>query len=237
MRITMIKDTFPYSSSNLKFNKKGHIYTYNDTRMLSVTSWLAQYKEPFNSIRISEEVSKNPRSQYYGIEPKEIRKLWQKTSVRGTKKHSEIEKWLIGESEKCPITLLNKLNILPNNSWSEIAVFSSRFCLAGTIDIISVFDNEYRIWDIKTVTRLDKDKIEEYSLQILTYCILLKEMIGNTDVKILPGGIIHIPPADWIGANEWTEFKEPKLIDVSVDVNLKLKNMLKQRLKDVNNSK
>ena len=95
----MKKETFPYLQYALQFNKKKHEYIYNDMKVPSVTGWLSTFSPPFDPYKISKEVSKNPRSEYFGMNPSDIRKKWQKTSTRGTKKHNSVEKWIKGDSE------------------------------------------------------------------------------------------------------------------------------------------
>jgi hypothetical protein len=229
----MHKSKFPFLNNKLFFNEKKHEYLYKQQKLDSVTTWLSSFEEPFNPYKISEEVSRNPNSEYYGLEPDKIRKLWQSTALRGSQKHSTIEDWLTEKQDNClESDFLINLGINPKNSWSEVPLISTKLMLAGTADIIT-FENEiFYIWDIKTAKKIDDNKIKKFSLQILTYCILLRHMTDGK-IKIAPGGIISIKPADNLSDGLTNNFESPQFININKNISQQLKLMLKSRKREV----
>lgn len=227
----MIKKDFPFLQKILDFDVLNHEYILNGEKVISVTRWLESFNtKPFDSHKISEEVSKNRFSEYYGMNPEKIRLLWSQTAQRGSEKHNSIEEWLLGKSKYCEEKeFLTSLNITPKNSWSEIPLGSEKLKIAGTADIIQkVSDNWYRIWDIKTFTKISDNKIDKASLQILLYCILLYQ-ISNKTIKVTPGGIILIQPKNKISNGAENIFNKPELLKINLSMQKKLNTMIKQR--------
>ena len=226
----MQKQTFPFLNNKLFFSKKDHIYRYENKKIMSVTHWVSSMFEPFNPYKVSKEVSENPNSQYYGMDPAEIRILWSKTAGRGIKKHDSIEKWLNEIIDTCDESdFLINLGITPKTSWSEIPLFSKKLMLSGTSDIITQnSENDFTIWDIKTSEKIGDEKLQYYSIQMLVYCLLLLHMT-NKKCKISPGGIILISPQNKISEGVENKFKQPQLIEIDKSVTYKLKKHLKER--------
>lgn len=226
----MKKETFPFKTDLLLFDKEAHEYTLNGKKMLSVTTWLSSFEPPFNPYDVSKKVSKLPNSEYYGMDPKVIRELWNKTGPRGSKKHDSIEKWLTGENESCKEQkFIEKLGINPDNTWSEIKLYSEKLLLAGTADIITrIDDNVFKIFDIKTSSKIGKEKLNKFSKQIFTYGLLLKH-ISDRPIRIIPGGIISIPPTDSISEGVTDEFNDPKYINHNKEVWPDFLDMVKHR--------
>jgi hypothetical protein len=73
----------------LKFEEKEHKYTSLDPNdsvdWISVTSLIAKFKEPFDSVTTAEKVSKNKKSKWYGIKPELIVKAWDDERDRANK--------------------------------------------------------------------------------------------------------------------------------------------------------
>lgn len=227
----MIKSTFPYLNKTLTFNAKKHEYIYEGVKLESVTGFLKQFEEPFNPYTISERVSRNPNSEYYNMDPAEIRKLWTKTASRGTKKHNKIEDWLNFKTKTCDeAEFLTKLGITPESSWSEIPLVSSPLLLAGTADIITQdTDKTLIVWDIKTAKKVDDDKIKKFSLQVMIYCLMLKHMTDGK-IKIKPGGIISIKPLSNISEGINHNFNPPSFIPIDESTFGKFKNIMRDRI-------
>jgi hypothetical protein len=214
----------------LTFASKEHIYKYNEQEIISVTRWLATFFEPFDPYKISKEVSVNPNSQYYGMDPAVIRGLWSKTSGRGTGKHHTIEKWLNGTQPKCvEMDFLTELGITPETSWAEITLLSVPLMIAGTADIITQNDvDDYTIFDIKTAKSMNEDKLKKYSIQILLYCLLLTHMCEGK-CRITPGGIVLISPVSKISEGVTNEFKPAELLKIDESAAETLKYYVKKR--------
>ena len=210
----MIKSSFPFLNSNLNFDAKKHKYTCKGIEYLSVTKWLSQFDKPFNPYKISEQVSKNPNSEYYRMKPEDIRSLWIKTGSRGTKHHNQIENWIVGKTDTCKEKdFLEDLGITPSNTWSEVPLISNKLQLAGTADLITQTDEGLVVWDIKTSKKVDSKKILKFTLQICTYGYMISEM-ANKEVEVFAGGIILISPKGNISEGVEEIFNEPELIKV-----------------------
>jgi len=227
----MLKSTFPFISKDLTFDESYHVYKHKGVKFLNVTTWLSKMDTPFDAYEVSEKVSKMPDSEYYGMNPAEIRQLWKDTAMRGNKKHKSIERWLKEESANCDeMIFLHDLGINPKTSWSEIPLMSESLQLAGTADIITIKDNEYFFWDIKTCKKVDDAKLKKFSMQIMTYCVLLWEMTKGS-ISINPGGIILIEPKDDLSKGITSDFNPPVLLNIDHSVNDILINAIKKRRK------
>lgn len=225
--------TFPFLDPNLKFLEETHEYFYKNSKYISVTTWLKQMGPEFDADRISKQVSNNPNSEYYGMKPKDIIDIWNKTSLNGNKKHSKIESWLKGETDWCDeASFFINLGITPENTWSEVPLVSNSMFLAGTADIITFENNEYTIWDIKTSKKLGEDKLKKFSAQIMTYAVMLYEMSGKK-IKVNSGHIISIPPKEKLSEGITGNFEKPKLIEIDDLIIPKLKRMINERKKIV----
>lgn len=68
------------------FKAENHKYESLDPNeridWLSVTSFVKEFKQPFDAVTQSIKSSKNPRSKWYGIPPEEIQGYWSKESDR-----------------------------------------------------------------------------------------------------------------------------------------------------------
>jgi hypothetical protein len=90
------------------FLEEGHKYIDledPDFKFTSVTTVLHEYGEKFDAVAISEKCAKNPKSEYYGMDPVDIRAQWENASKEGTALHDYGERLLnyfdslmIGES-------------------------------------------------------------------------------------------------------------------------------------------
>lgn len=178
------------------FDKESHTYTKNGKQYQGVSSWLAQFKQPFNADFIAPKVAKRE-----GVETQEILDKWQlKGSLAinyGNAIHEAIEYWVrFGEivdnphQAKAVKELAKKYN--REELHSEIVVFDDNLKLTGTIDLIKAHGNKViDIIDIKTNATLDNEaynnfkaplehlpqnKLNEYRLQQSAYKFLAEQM-------------------------------------------------------------
>ena len=73
--------------SILRFTAHDHKYTsINDAekQWLSVTSFVGQFKQPFNADVIAEKSSKKRNSKWYGMTPSDIKTAWKNEALRAT---------------------------------------------------------------------------------------------------------------------------------------------------------
>jgi hypothetical protein len=129
-------------------------------KYFSVTKWLSEDEEPFDAMAIASKVCTYKGSEYFGMDPNTIVKLWDLTGKRGSDKHQEIENWLRGVNPTCEFKKeFEQLGITPDTSWSEIKLYSDWLCLSGIIDIIQGGNKSYIVHDIKTFKKMTEDKL------------------------------------------------------------------------------
>lgn len=221
----MKNDIFPYDLKNI----------HPSIKYLGVTSFLDSFEEPFNALEIATKVSNIPSSEYYGFDVELIIKHWKNTGIRGNKKHKEIEDWLKFNmvSDVC-LDLKENLGISPDNSFSEIKIYSNELHLNGFIDIVQKNKETIFVHDIKTFSKISDDKIDKASKQIFLYCKMLRENIPDKNIRIKPGKIIIIrPKAKVTDKVDYLEFHEPEYINVNKNVIEYLKKMINVRLEDI----
>ena len=83
---------------SIVFNENDHSYTSIEGEAIdwiSVTTLVSHFKKPFDSKKVADKVSKNKKSKWYGIEPKNIQAIWDAEAYRavtlGTFYHNQRE--------------------------------------------------------------------------------------------------------------------------------------------------
>jgi len=164
------------------FKSDGHIYeTLNENlekdkiKWTSVTSFVGMFKPKFDADKQAKKSSKNKRSKWYGMTPKEILAAWDNESKRaiglGNWYHDEREKRLLEFStiERDgvevpiikPITDSNGIKIAPeqklkNGVYPEHFVYLKSAGLCGQADLVSVVNGKINILDYKTNKEIKK---------------------------------------------------------------------------------
>jgi len=148
------------------FMELGHRYEYTDTRKKigsSVTTIIKDYHDEFITDEVAKKVSTIESSQYYGMDPEDIKKLWIRKSEEGTELHAYGEALLQRQDPTVPD--------LPKAKWvpeivddllsnyelakAELLVYSEILDLAGQSDILlkkkwgDETDYKYSIYDWK----------------------------------------------------------------------------------------
>lgn len=155
--------------SILKFVPENHKYTSDDgTEWLSVTSFISNFKQPFDADVMSQKSSKNKRSKWYGMTPEEIKKAWKNEANRattlGTWYHNQRERDLCGlenmERHGCTVKVFkpieeNGIKYSPDQKltdgvYPEHMVYLKSARLCGQSDLVEVINNEVHITDYKT---------------------------------------------------------------------------------------
>ena len=74
--------------SILIFTPEDHKYRSIDvtdlTNWLSVTSFIGNFKQPFDADKIAEKSAKNKKSKWYGMTPDDIKAAWKAEALRAT---------------------------------------------------------------------------------------------------------------------------------------------------------
>ena len=136
---------------------------------ISVTSLVGKFKEKFDAKGVSEKVSKNKKSKWYGMSPEDIQKAWTKESERamslGTWYHNERESDLLSlntlEQEGITLNVINPIidengikiapiQKLDNGIYPEHFVYLKSAGLCGQSDRVDIINNVVNIIDYKT---------------------------------------------------------------------------------------
>jgi hypothetical protein len=158
------------------FKSDGHIYeTLNENlekdqiKWTSVTSFVGMFKPKFDAEKQAKKSSKNKRSKWYGMTPKEILAAWDGESQRaiglGNWYHDEREKRLLEfktiERDGTEVPIIkpivdqNGIKIAPEQKLSE-GVYPEHFVylksagLCGQADLVSIVNGKINILDYKT---------------------------------------------------------------------------------------
>jgi hypothetical protein len=164
------------------FKSDGHIYETLDENLekdkikwTSVTSFVGMFKPKFDSEAQSKKSSKNKRSKWYGMTPKEILAAWDGESQRaiglGNWYHDEREKRLLEfktiERDGTEVPIIkpivdqNGIKIAPEQKLSE-GVYPEHFVylksagLCGQADLVSIVNGKINILDYKTNKEIKK---------------------------------------------------------------------------------
>lgn len=155
----------------LVFKPEKHEYLSNDGDNIewkSVTSFISNFKQPFDAKSISYKSSKNKRSKWYGMTPEEIMDAWAAESKRatdlGTWYHNQREADICGfetierEGVSIPVfrpqetdgVKIAPLQKLVDGIYPEHMVYLKSAALCGQSDLVEVVNGHVNITDYKT---------------------------------------------------------------------------------------
>lgn len=218
---------------NFKFNEATHTYTYLDSETMkpvqifkSVTGFLGQFKEKFDSDRVAGFVAKKK-----GVTKDSILAEWKEISDTAMTLGTDVHKWIedyyngVDPAEPTHPEVLARVNYFRNiyaerlhtltSVKQEFRLFSRKWGLAGTLDILFKMGSDYYIGDWKTNKKFTTDadmkedrfakkllypfedlwdnSLNGYSIQLSMYRLMLQEEAGfETKGAFLV----------WIGPNE-----------------------------------
>lgn len=167
---------------SIAFNDKDHSYTSIDgenIKWISVTSLISHFKQPFDAKEVAKKVSKNKNSKWFGLEPKEIEKIWNAEANRavtlGTFYHNQREQDLCAlasiEREGTIVPIIppvplspEGLKYAPNQKldsgvYPEHLVYLKSAGICGQSDLVEVVNGKVNIVDYKTNKEI---KMESY---------------------------------------------------------------------------
>jgi ATP-dependent exoDNAse (exonuclease V) beta subunit len=162
----------------LIFKPEHHEYISNDGDQIdwiSVTSFIGQFKKPFNADAQALKSSKNKKSKWYGLSPEEIKQAWKIEGKRAT----DLGTWYHNQREDdlCELTTIKKEGVtipvvkpvitdgvkiapdqkLQDGLYPEHMVYLKSAGLCGQSDVVAVFNGMVNIIDYKTNKEI-KDK-------------------------------------------------------------------------------
>ncbi len=170
---------------SIVFNALDHSYksveVTDPINWISVTTLISHLKKPFDPIAVSERVSKNKKSKWYGIEAKTIRDIWNEEALRattlGTFYHNQ------RESDICslvsmqidnftipviqPIAEVDGLKYAPEQRldpgiYPEHMVYLKSTGICGQSDLVEVVDGKINIIDYKTNKEIKKESYKNW---------------------------------------------------------------------------
>jgi hypothetical protein len=157
---------------SIAFKAEDHTYVSlngESINWISVTTLISHFKKPFDAKKVAERVSKNKRSKWFGLEPKEIQKIWDSESLRavtlGTYYHNQRETDIcsLASMERDGVTIpvispvdeINGLKIAPIQKlepgvYPEHMVYLKSAGICGQSDLVEVVNGMVNIIDYKT---------------------------------------------------------------------------------------
>ena len=145
---------------------------------LSVTSFISNFKQPFEADVIAEKSSKSKKSKWYGMTPEEIKEAWKSEANRAT----TLGTWYHNCREKdiCEVETMERHGIvipvykpiernglkyspnqkLSNGVYPEHMVYLKSAGICGQSDLVEVVNGEVHITDYKTNKEI---KVEGYT--------------------------------------------------------------------------
>lgn len=156
----------------LKFTPFNHSYTSikdeDSQEWVSVTSFISNFKQPFDADTISVKSSKNKKSKWYGMTPEDIKEAWKAEANRattlGTWYHNCREQDLceleVIERHGKEVPVLKPIEVegikyspdqkLKEGVYPEHMVYLRSAGLCGQSDLVEVVDGHVHITDYKT---------------------------------------------------------------------------------------
>ena len=155
--------------SILKFRAHDHKYvSEDDINWLSVTSFIGNFKQPFDADGIAKKCSTNKKSKWYGLTPEEIKEAWKAEANRattlGTWYHNQREADICGitnmERHGATIPVFKPIEVdgvkhspnqkLKDGIYPEHMVYLRSAGVCGQSDLVEVVDGKVHITDYKT---------------------------------------------------------------------------------------
>lgn len=156
----------------LKFTAEDHKYTSikkeDEQEWISATTFIGQFKKPFDADTISVKSSKNRKSKWYGMTPEAIKSAWKAEAKRAT----DLGTWYHNcrERDLCELETIERSGVtvpivkpvemegikyspdqkLKDGVYPEHMVYLRSAGLCGQSDLVEVINGEVHITDYKT---------------------------------------------------------------------------------------
>jgi hypothetical protein len=156
----------------LKFLPEKHKYQSlnekDETEWTSVTSFVSNFKQPFEADKIAVKSAKNKKSKWYGMDPEDIKAAWKSESKRAI----DLGTWYHNcrESDICSLDSMNRhgknipvirpvyedgIKLSPSQKLSdgvypEHLVYLKSAGLCGQSDLVEVVNGQVHVSDYKT---------------------------------------------------------------------------------------
>lgn len=162
----------------LTFTHQNHKYASiepDGIDWISVTSFIGNFKQPFEADKIADKSSKNKKSKWYGMTPEQIKEAWKAE----TKRAVDLGTWYHNCREKdiCELESMERRGFivpvykpiekdgikqspnqkLGNGVYPEHLVYLKSAGLCGQSDLVEVIDGYVHITDYKTNKEIKKE--------------------------------------------------------------------------------
>lgn len=146
-----------HRDTQLSFDPVNHIYTHNGHTLKSVTSFVEDCFEKFDTDYWAPRLAAK-----YGVPETELRAQWNAKSDKarrlGTQMHGKIEHFYIGEPQESDDTFqlfeqFSKKHIL-HPYRTEWAIYDESMGIAGTLDFLDCTDSVFTIYDWKRTDKI-----------------------------------------------------------------------------------
>ena len=158
--------------SILRFTPHNHKYISikeeDQKEWVSVTSFIGNFKQPFDTDKVAVKSSKNKKGKWYGMDPEEIKTAWKNEALRattlGTWYHNQRENDIceLHDMERHGVTvpIFKPVEIegvkyspdqkLKDGVYPEHMVYLKSAALCGQSDLVEVVNGHVHITDYKT---------------------------------------------------------------------------------------
>lgn len=155
--------------SILRFLPEKHKYISEDgADWLSVTSFISNFKQPFDADKISQKSAKNKKSKWYGMTPEDIKAAWKAEANRATTlgtwyhncRESDICSFQNMERYGSTVQVFKPIEIdgvkhspnqkLTDGIYPEHMVYLRSAGICGQSDLVEVINGKVHITDYKT---------------------------------------------------------------------------------------
>jgi ATP-dependent exoDNAse (exonuclease V) beta subunit len=193
----------------IRLEESTHTYLLDDPEDISftsVTTFIGQFFDEFDAEKIATKlVRTHPRYQDTTVD--EVLAKWKSQTDRGTEVHRQLELYIKEDIYPTDVKAIPGVKYLENyisnpdcDILSEVILYSKKWRIAGTIDVILVdkINKKYYLIDWKTSKKIDKTSFNSrmgimpetshimdcnyyhYALQLSMYSLLLE---ANYDIK------------------------------------------------------
>jgi len=214
------------------FDPKFHKYTYDGKQFESVTKFIQRFHKPFDQDYWSKKKAEETGVEQTEI-LEQWKQINERANFIGTSTHNWIENYFNGIHQHIPNDLdivdrINKFNkIFAQHLYKleplkfEQRIFSKRWKIAGMVDSLFLYKDKLIMVDYKTnknftiensygekllepFQEFDKCHLNEYSIQISLYSLILQKI--GLDVKV--GYILYIGPDEDPQIHKCHDFKK-----------------------------
>lgn len=232
MRDFVLEKLEVFNDSKFIFDSKYHKYTYDGKQFESVTKFIQRFHKPFDQDYWSKRKADETGQEQSQI-LEQWKQVNERANFIGTSTHNWIENYFNRIYQDIPNDLdvvdrINKFNVIYAKYLYKLEpikfeqrVFSVEWGLAGTFDALFLWKDKLVILDWKTNKSFttensygekllepfqdyDKCHLNEYSIQISLYSLILKKI--GLDVKV--GYILYIGPNSEPQIHKCHDFKD-----------------------------